>query len=94
MSYTISMDKAGRIVIPREVRERLGADATTKFDLDIILDRIELIPRQDPSTPKARLIRKNGRLVIAATGKPFSAAEAIRLDREDRMEILADPERR
>ena len=94
MSYTISMDKAGRIVIPKEVRERIGADETTQFDLDIILDRIELTPKKQPGKHKTRLIRKNGRLVIAATGKKFSAAEAIRLDREDRMESLANPEGR
>lgn len=88
------MDKAGRIVIPKEVRERIGADETTRFDLEVILDRIELTPKEDLETPRPKLIRKNGRLVIAATGKKFSAAEAIRLDREDRMEFLANLEHR
>ncbi len=91
MSYTISMDKAGRIVIPKEVRERIGADETTRFEMDIVLDRIELTRKEDPEQARPKLIRKNGRLVIAATGKKFSAAETTLQDREDRLELLAKP---
>lgn len=89
MSYTIPIDKAGRIVIPKAIRQQIGADASTKFELDVVLDRIELTPIKSPDESKAKLIKKNGRLVIAATGKTFSSAEAIRLDRDDRMEVLA-----
>lgn len=93
MSYTISMDKAGRIVIPKEVRERLGADETTRFNLDIILDRIELTPKEDATKLKAQLIRKNGRLVVVGAGKPhMSVVEALRQDREERIDFLAHPE--
>jgi AbrB family looped-hinge helix DNA binding protein len=94
MSYTISMDKAGRIVIPKEIRERIGANETTRFDLDIVLDRIELTPKEDPGRSKSRVIEKDGVWVVTGTGKKFSAAEVIRQDREDRMEFLAHPESR
>lgn len=83
MSYTISMDRAGRIVIPKAVRERLGADETTVFNLDVVLDRIEISPR-DEGGNNARIVKKSGMWVIPATGKQFSAAEAVYEDREDR----------
>ena len=95
MSYTISMDKAGRIVIPKEVRERIGADETTKFNLDIILDRIELTPAPSPLKERPKIIQKGKAWVIVGTGKPrMSVVEAIRQDREERMDFLANPEKR
>jgi AbrB family looped-hinge helix DNA binding protein len=95
MSYTISMDKAGRIVIPKEVRERIGADETTKFDLDILLDRIELKPAPPMPSAKSKIIQKGKAWVIVGTGQPrMSVVEAIRQDREERMDFLANPEKR
>lgn len=88
MSYTISMDRAGRIVIPKAVRARLGADETTVFNLDVVLDRIEISPR-DQGGNKARIVRKSGMWVIPSTGKEFSAAEAVLQDREDRADALS-----
>jgi len=88
MSYTISMDRAGRIVIPKAVRERLGADETTVFNLDVVLDRIEIRP-QDEGGNDARITKKSGMWVIPATGKKFSAAEAVRQDQEDRAVALS-----
>lgn len=94
MSYTVSMDKSGRIVIPKEVRERLGANEATRFDLDIMLDRIELTPKED-ARPKPQVVEKDGVWVVTGTGKPsMSIVEAIRKDREERMEFLANPEAR
>ncbi len=88
MSYAISMDKAGRIVIPKAVRERLGADETTVFKLDVVLDRIEISPQEETGS-KSRIAQKSGMWVISASGKKFSAAEAVRQDREDRAEALS-----
>ncbi|MGC1480746.1 MAG: hypothetical protein WA771_09600 [Chthoniobacterales bacterium] len=82
------MDKAGRIVIPKEVRERIGADETTRFDLDLVLDRIELTLKES-ERPKPRVVEKDGVWVVTGTGKPaMSIVEAIRQDRDDRTEHL------
>lgn len=57
-----TIDKAGRVVIPRELRDRVGLGAG---EVDIIVDgtglRIEL-------ETSRHLTRKSGRLVVAAGG--------------------------
>lgn len=89
MGYTVSMDKSGRIVIPMPVRKRLGAEGITRFDLDIILNRIELTPHED-SRAKPRVVEKGGIWVVTGTGKSStSVVDAIRQDREGRMEHLS-----
>jgi AbrB family looped-hinge helix DNA binding protein len=56
------MDKAGRIVIPAAIRERIGL---TPGPVDVIVDgaglRIEVEAR-------GRLVEEDGRLVIASSG--------------------------
>jgi AbrB family looped-hinge helix DNA binding protein len=89
MSFTIPMDKAGRIVIPRAVREALGADETTRFDLAVVLDRIELTPHRE-GRGKGRVVKKDGLWVVAASGKPFCAAEAVHADRAERIHFLEE----
>lgn len=87
MSQTIPIDKAGRIVIPKGIRERIGVDASTRFEVGVVLGRIELVPVRNAEASK--LVRKNGRLVVASTGQKFSAAELVDLDREDRLADLS-----
>jgi AbrB family looped-hinge helix DNA binding protein len=94
MSTTISMDKAGRIILPKLVRERLHLRANSKLDLNIIADRIELTPIAD--TPNVRLVRKGKRLVLA--GLPplddEQVVAAIQADRDERIEQLSGRGRR
>lgn len=65
-----TMDKAGRIVIPAQIRERLGM---VPGPVDLIIDgsgvRIEVEVHDN-------IIEKDGRLVI--TGGPVLTAEDIR----------------
>lgn len=92
MKYTISMDKAGRIVIPKEVRERLGADESTRFDLDIVLNRIELTP-QASREMEPQMMENEGVWVVTGTGEPaMRIVDAIREDRDDRKEHLRGAE--
>jgi AbrB family looped-hinge helix DNA binding protein len=85
MSYTISMDKSGRIVIPKEVRERIGADETTKFDLDILLNHIELRPKES-TNPEPKVFKEGRMWVISSEGEPFDATASIRAIREERLD--------
>lgn len=88
MSYTISMDKAGRVVIPKSIRDRLGADETTRFHLEVVLDRIELTPKE-ASKPLPKVVEKDGVWVVEGMGKPRSSiVEAVRQDRGEREEHL------
>jgi len=85
MSYTVSMDKAGRLVIPKEIRERIGASRAMCFELDIVLNRIELIPKeQNQILPE--VLETAGVWVVRGTGKQSTTiVDAISQDRIDQM---------
>lgn len=82
MADTISIDQAGRLVLPKKLRERFNLVGGSKLRVESIGDHLELTPVQE--RPETRLERKNGLLVIPPTGKPFDAVEAIQQSREDR----------
>ena len=85
MSATVTIDSAGRLVLPKAVRERLHLRAGDKLSADVVADRIELTPVPDEHV---KLVRKGKRLVIAGAG-PFSAVEAVKAAREEYEERLA-----
>ena len=87
MSATVTIDSAGRLVLPKAFRERLHLRAGDKLSADVVADRIELTPVPDEHV---KLVRKGKRLVIAGAG-PFSAVEALKAAREEYEERLARP---
>lgn len=64
----VSMDRAGRVVVPKDVRERLSLDEDTEFDLDVVGDGIRLTPR-----------RSAGRRVVDVDGWPVIEAREGRV---------------
>jgi AbrB family looped-hinge helix DNA binding protein len=82
MSVTISVDGAGRLVLPVDVRRRLNLVAGSKLQLDVVAQRIELTPQADTLLPAA--LSNGRRLVLASNGKPSDAARALRNERDDR----------
>jgi AbrB family looped-hinge helix DNA binding protein len=60
---TVTIDKAGRVVIPAAVRERLGLRAGTPLDLSVEDAAIRLVP----AAPRPELVRRRGRLVARPT---------------------------
>lgn len=76
---TTTLDSTGRVVLPSAVRRRLRLEAGARLHVEVVADRIELTPE---SPPEAAVVRKAGRLVLAATGEPLDAAAAIRAERE------------
>lgn len=92
MSYTISMDRAGRIVIPKDIRAQLGADERTAFNIEVVLGRIELTPTDEPQQGTARLVQKGSAWVIAGTGQPpISVVEAIQQERNEHLRPHRNP---
>ena len=79
MNATVTMDVAGRLVLPKAVRERLHLRAGSKLNVEIIADKIELTPAADTDWA---LVPKGKRLVLAKTGVPYDAAAAVRADHE------------
>lgn len=60
-----SMDKAGRLVIPKELREELGVSTETVFNLEIEGGSLRLTPLQAPGR---RIVEVDGWPVLAPPG--------------------------
>ncbi len=81
MSAILTIDKAGRIVIPKAVREALRLDAGDALELEAEADSITLRPvRRTPT-----LVREQGVWVYRSGGSPVEASlpDLIRQVRED-----------
>jgi AbrB family looped-hinge helix DNA binding protein len=70
MTAKLTLDKAGRVVIPKKLRDQMHMAAGDSFQLESSDDQIVLKPvREEPS-----MFKKNG-LWVCRTGKPISAEE-------------------
>ncbi|MFN3258493.1 MAG: AbrB/MazE/SpoVT family DNA-binding domain-containing protein [Ilumatobacter sp.] len=56
---TVSIDRAGRVVIPKDIRDRLSLAADAELDIDLDGDTIRLVP-----------VRQAGRRAIDIDGLP------------------------
>lgn len=80
MSLPVTIDSAGRVLLPSAVRRRLNLQSGARLNLEIVAERIQLSPA---SSPDPRLIvAASGRKVLPATGEPFDAAAATRAERQ------------
>lgn len=80
MSQPSTMDQAGRIVRPKQVRQQLNLAPGARRMLEVVAQRIELTPA--PQVEAERVPSAGKRLVLPPTGKPFDAATATRAERE------------
>ncbi len=58
-SMVVSIDRAGRVVIPKEIRDRLSLVADAELDVEVDGDAIRLVP-----------VRRRGRRVELIDGWP------------------------
>jgi AbrB family looped-hinge helix DNA binding protein len=82
---TVTIDKAGRIVVPKELRQRLGLRANTELE---ILDHPEGLLLRVPETQPS-LVKINGLLVHH--GRAEASADfdrAINTVREERIQSM------
>ena len=76
----VSIDSAGRVVVPKRLREELGLTPGTPLEIDVVDGHLELSAPHEP----ARLEGGPNGPSIAATGTPItdedirSTLEAIR----------------
>ena len=70
MRGTVSLDRAGRIVVPKTVRDRLRLSPGDTFDLIVQGDELTLRPRRS-ATP----LQKERGVWVFRTGQPLTAAE-------------------
>jgi AbrB family looped-hinge helix DNA binding protein len=89
MNTTLTVDKAGRVVLPKPVRDELQLAAGDSLDLESSGDRIVLRPVRGT----AGMRQKKG-IWVFRTGQPISAAsinETIDQLREERMRLALHP---
>ena len=85
MIASITLDSAGRLVLPKAVRERRQLRAGAKMKLEVVAEKIELIPAPDENV---RVVKKAGLRLLSGLGKNFDAVKAIKAAREERGEQL------
>ena len=86
---TATLDKAGRVVLPKRVREKLHLKTGTVFKLEVVGDKIEL----ECEAPKTQVAWKDG-LPVVMGWEGFEAAKAINEMREEYDARLSSPFRK
>lgn len=83
MSITTRIDRAGRLVIPKELRDRYGLGEGAEVEVVATPDGISLIP-----TRTQRTIIRRGRIVAIQTRTDAAPLEAFSVDesRDDRLD--------
>jgi len=78
----VTIDRAGRVVIPAPVRERLGLRPGTRLDLSVEDGGVRL----SPAAPPPQLVTRHGRLVARPTVPPedLPAVDVAALIEEER----------
>ncbi len=87
MNAIVEIDKAGRIVIPKKMRDAMGLKAGSRLRVEQSLDELRL----EPDVPEPHLEMRDGILVLVS-GPPLSGEDAIQSieeDRERRMRYVA-----
>lgn len=86
----LTIDAAGRILLPKRMREKLNLRKGTKLTAEIVGHKIQI----EEEVPAAKVVRgKSGRRVIVGW-EGFDAVKAIQEMREERDAQLAGPFRK
>jgi AbrB family looped-hinge helix DNA binding protein len=70
----ISIDRAGRVVVPKSIRDELGFTPDRPLEAEVIDGRLELSACYEP----ARIVEGPYGPVVAATGTPITDEEIRR----------------
>ena len=79
MNATLSLDAAGRLVLPINALRLLGMKPGDQVRADVSPNRIEICPE---APVMAEGVIENGVLVMARQGIPMDAAAAVRGERD------------
>ena len=81
MKTKVTMDRAGRLVLPRSIRQSLNTPPTAVFEAEVFGNRIELTLSEDQT---AKPVQRGKLLVIPKQGKTVDVLKAIDETRKDR----------
>jgi AbrB family looped-hinge helix DNA binding protein len=83
---TLKMDKAGRVILPKPVRDRLGLREGSDIEIEETPEGLMLKPIET----RPSMIKKDGLWVHTGKVPPgFDVVQAIREDREDRIRKIS-----
>lgn len=87
MNTTVEIDKAGRIVIPKKMRDAMGLKPGTRLRIERSGDHLVM----EPPVEETRLERRNGLLVMVGGGKRTveDVNREIEEQRERRMRFVS-----
>jgi len=87
MNAIVEIDKAGRIVIPKKMRDAMGLPAGSRLRVECVGDRLVM----EPPVEEARLDMRDGLLVLVGGGKRTveDVNREIQEQRERRMRFVA-----
>ena len=81
----VKIDRFGRVLIPKKIRERLGIEAGQELELSVEGRRVTLEPREQGAT----LVRKGN--VIVFEGKlPKGEVDWVQATRQERDRIILE----
>jgi AbrB family looped-hinge helix DNA binding protein len=70
----VTIDGAGRVVVPKQLRDELGLTPKTPLEIDVVDGHLELSPPREP----AKLVAGPHGPSIAATGTPITDKDVRR----------------
>jgi len=87
MNAIVEIDKAGRVVIPKKIRDVMGLKAGSRLRVEHLGDRLVM----EPPVEEARLEMRDGLLVLAGGGKRTveDVNREIQEQRDRRMRFVA-----
>jgi AbrB family looped-hinge helix DNA binding protein len=70
----VSIDRAGRVVVPKPIRDELGLTPDTQLELEVVNGHLELSTSHEP----ARLVTGPNGPMVVATGTPLTDEDVRR----------------